>query len=501
MRIVLREKPMAYERDAFASALQARGHVIAADDAEVLITGGTTLATADVDAHPRLATVIRFARGGADIEHERALLSERGIRALHVHGISAEATAEHAIAMLLALLRRLPESTAAILREEWCQQTIAEHGIHDLRELTLGIVGMGAVGRRIAALARAFGGHVVYTKRRRLDPAQERLLGIEYASLDALLATSDAVCLAARTAAAEQPLVTRARLARMRDGAVLVSVGSGGDIDLEALCEAMESGAIRCALDVFPQEPPNAGAFPSRGEVVLSPHVAGRSRATARAIAEAVAAAIPIAESDRDCTCATTTISDAVLAIAGATIAFTGMTVSVPPRLPHLAHAVAELGGTPVSSTRTDVDALDIAAFARIVERFSGDFAVWDALLPRHAHGSLPGRRLIVRGYDSVQRHIAGRARILGMDVVVAEEQPELRIEAILDGFPTADRAQLSDVDLIVERFPVPEFVPQLADEETAAILALLIARSNPAVCAESLFAQAFINAREGRSA
>src|SRR5262249_24348365 len=160
-----------------------------------------------------------------------------GIEVKSVRGASAQSTAEHAMAMLMALLRRLPESSDGMLDGRWCHRTIAEEGIRDLAEITVGIVGMGAVGRRIAALACAFGARVIYTRR---------------VALDDLLRESDAVCLSSRTAKHEQPLLNAARIALLRDGAIVVSVGSSNDVDLDALRDAMQRRGVRAALDVFP---------------------------------------------------------------------------------------------------------------------------------------------------------------------------------------------------------------------------------------------------------
>jgi D-3-phosphoglycerate dehydrogenase len=506
MRIFLADDLMRYERAAFVAELSPRGHEIVEADAEVLVTGGCAVSAEALAAHPRLARVVRFARGGADLDAERERLSSCGIGVAHLHAISAASTAEHAMAMLLAMLRRLPESTAEMLAGRWCHRDISEAGIRDLAEVTIGIVGMGAVGRRLATLARAFGAQVVYTQRHRLEAAQERALGVFRAALADLLREADAVCLAARTAPGERPLLNRDRLAMMKRDAILVSVGSGADVDLAALRDAVASGALRAALDVFPREPADL-AWPAdaNGRVLLSPHVAGRSRATAAAIAAAVAGAIPSSRTgprprrNGACDCRDVAATDALVARLASARPLGGRTVQVPARLAHLGHAATALGATVEPAASTGVDALAVAPFARIHARWGSDFAALDALLPRYARGSLPGRRLLVRSYDDDQRRVAQRMRALGMDVGVVEDDPQRRLEAILDGFATLASSAASPHDLRLDPLP-PLGVPAgLADEETAATLALLVATAVPSLSADELFASAFIVAREGR--
>jgi D-3-phosphoglycerate dehydrogenase len=470
MKIWLRDALFDHEREAFTAALRARGHEIAGDaaDAEAVVTGGVTLAEEELQAMPALRRVVRFATARADVVREDRILAARGIDAVHVRGGSAASTAEHALAMILSLLRRLPQTTEAMLEGRWCQSAIVGEGIHDLRECTAGVVGFGEVGRRLAELLRACGARVLHA-RRQADGAS--------VPLDVLLAQCDVVCLAARTDPAERPLLTRARLALLRDGAIVVSVGSGGDVDLDALREQVDAGRLRAALDVFPQEPADPATLPRRrGAVVLSPHVAGRSRATTRALADGVAAVI---EPPRR----TAAYLRAVTAHVAARVALTGRAVAVGQHLPYGVDAAYAAAGARVVRADGDAVVVDgrritqddvfaIPLLARLRDRWWSDFGVWEQLFEQFARSRISGRTAAVIGYATpAAQRIAARARGLGMRVTVVAASPEERLDAMLDGYEAATSAPAGSIE--VATVPPPGPPRGLDDEIAATFLAL----------------------------
>jgi phosphoglycerate dehydrogenase-like enzyme len=189
-------------------------------------------------------------------------------------GIGSEIVAEHALALLLALLRGLPAALEGQRTHTWNAGPVTR-AARTLHGLDLAIVGFGHIGRQAAALAGAFGGRIVAfarTARIGADGTEVRAL----AAFRASLAQVDAVVICAPLNEATHRLVDAAALAAMRRGALLVNVSRGGIVDTAALVEALRSGALAgAALDVVDPEPlPASHALWSLPNVLLTPHTA-----------------------------------------------------------------------------------------------------------------------------------------------------------------------------------------------------------------------------------
>lgn len=209
-----------------------------------------------------------------DLEAARRL----GIVVSNTPNTATDAVAEHALALMLAIARRVTELDAAVRRGEWPRGQLLQ-----LAGKTLGVVGTGVIGCRTAQLARGIGMHVVAWT---FNPDEEkaRLYGFRYVSLDELLTSADVVSLHLRASADTHHFLNRERLARMKPTALLVNTGRGSLVDEAALVEALTKGRIAgAALDVFEVEPLPAGhPLTSLPNVILSPHTAGT---TAEALA------------------------------------------------------------------------------------------------------------------------------------------------------------------------------------------------------------------------
>jgi phosphoglycerate dehydrogenase-like enzyme len=256
-------------------------------EAEALIVrGGVFVTEDDLERAPRLRVIGRSGIGVDNVPVEAA--RARGIPVVVTPGAGARAVAEGALALLLAVVKRLPELAEAVQRGDWSARDRLELG--DLDGATLGIVGYGRIGRELADLARGLGMHVLA-----YDP------NVPEASvqLDVLFAESDAVSLHAPLTAETRGLVNAELLARARPGLVLINTSRGGLISaLDDLLAALERGHLSgVGLDVFEQEPPDPShPLFAHPRVVVTPHALGMTRRARerifREMAEAMAAVL-----------------------------------------------------------------------------------------------------------------------------------------------------------------------------------------------------------------
>ena len=199
-----------------------------------------------------------------DLDAARA----RGITVTRAPGSNTRAVAEHTMAVLLALVKRLPAQGAVIAAGGWRGPVTGG----DVAGLRLGLVGAGEIARAVARLAEAFGLHVTAYARHGVAP------GLAAApSLPALLAGSDIVSLHIPRTPATLGLMDAAALATLPHGAWLINTSRGGLVDEAALLDALDSGHIAgAALDVFAQEPPALqDRLRTHPAVIATPHAAG----------------------------------------------------------------------------------------------------------------------------------------------------------------------------------------------------------------------------------
>jgi len=238
---------------------------------------------------PRLRIVANVAVGYDNVDV--AACAARGIHVTNTPDVLTEATADVAFGLLLAAARRIAEGDRLVRNggfERWSPTFMLGAAVHGA---TLGIVGMGRIGRAVARRARGFGMHVLYTQRSRLPEPLERALGCTYvASLDELLAWADAVSIHCPLNADTRHLFDAERLGRMKRGAVLVNTARGPIVDEAALAHALEHGPLFAAgLDVYEDEPRVHPALLARENVVLAPHVGSAEPATRAAMARVAA--------------------------------------------------------------------------------------------------------------------------------------------------------------------------------------------------------------------
>jgi len=205
---------------------------------------------------------------GTGTDHvDLASAARHGVTVTHTPGVSARSIAEHALALLFAVARRIPEMDAATRLGTWPRG----RGI-ELYGKTCGVVGYGAIGRHFARLAAALGMRVIVWT---MHPA--RYPGVDFVELDEIYRISDVVSLHLRLSPRTEGFVNAAQFARMKPGAILINTARGAIVHEEALLDALSTGRISGAgLDVFATEPlPRHHPLTLLGNVVLTPHCAG----------------------------------------------------------------------------------------------------------------------------------------------------------------------------------------------------------------------------------
>ena len=260
----------------------ARAHVeedlapwLADADALILFHDIERLTDRTFSRAPRLKAVVRGGVGFNNIDIEAA--GRRGIAACNVPDYGTEEVADHAMAMLLAMVRRVVDSNASMRRGEW-DYRVAVDAVR-LRGKTLGIVGCGRIGTAMALRAKAFGLEVVFYDPH-VAPGIEKALGVRRSlKLSPMLATCDFLSLHCYLDAGSRQLLDADAFAALKPGAILINTSRGPVIDQAALLDALDSGRLAAAgLDVFEHEPPDDPRLLAHPRILLTPHSAFYSR-------------------------------------------------------------------------------------------------------------------------------------------------------------------------------------------------------------------------------
>jgi D-3-phosphoglycerate dehydrogenase / 2-oxoglutarate reductase len=246
-------------------------------DAEICLTQMAPLTRRVIEASPRLR-LIGIGRGGPVNANLRAA-AEHGVAVCCAPGRNANATAEHTLGLILAAARRIPQTHAELVAGRWRSDYYRYDAVGiELRGSTVGLIGGGAVGHRVAELLAAFGAHVLIH-----DPYLTESGVAELVSLDELLSRAQILTLHARVTPETIGMVGAPQIAAMPAGSIIVNCARGTLLDYDAVCDAIDAGHLfGAAFDVFPEEPIPAGSrLLSTPGIALTPHLAGASRQTA----------------------------------------------------------------------------------------------------------------------------------------------------------------------------------------------------------------------------
>lgn len=255
---------------------------------DICVTQMAPLTERILKASPSLR-LFCVSRGGP-VNANLAAATRHGVAVSFAPGRNATATAEHTVALMLAAARRVPATHADLAAGTWRGDYYVFDKVGpELAGSTVGIVGYGAIGSRVARILQGFGAHVLVA-----DPfvRADAVAPAEVTELPELMRRSRFVTVHARATAETEGLLSRQLIDSMPAGGVLVNCARGSLVDYDAVCDALDSGQLfGAAFDVFPREPiPADSRLLTTPNLVMTPHLAGASKETAYNAASIVAA-------------------------------------------------------------------------------------------------------------------------------------------------------------------------------------------------------------------
>lgn len=230
-------------------------------------------------------------RAGAGLDNIDVEAAEKGhIAVLNTPEAPAEAVAELTMGLMISLARSIPLADRTMKEGKWVKKELMGW---ELRGKTLGTIGLGNIGERVARIAKALGMRILITKRTEPSPELLRELEAEYIPLKELpsfLQRSDIVTVHVPLTPETRHMIGERELQLMKDGAILINTSRGAIVDERALLEALQSGKLRgAALDVYEVEPPKDLALIKLNNVVCTPHIGAQTEEAQRIAAILIA--------------------------------------------------------------------------------------------------------------------------------------------------------------------------------------------------------------------
>lgn len=258
-----------------ASEPTAEARAAVVKDANVLFVMATPLSAELLRAAPKLSFVQKLGIGVDRIDTDYC--RENGISVARLQGGNAIPVAEHTLMLILSSYRHLPMLDRETRAGQWDKEKVRAIN-RQICGKTVGIVGFGAIGRRLAQLLAGFEATVVYFDPQPASADVEKELGVRYMDLDDLVAASDIVSLHMPLTKETAGLIGPKRIAAMKPDALLVNCARGGVVDEDALTEALKEGRLfGAAIDAFSVEPPLGNPLLELENTIVTPHCAGGS--------------------------------------------------------------------------------------------------------------------------------------------------------------------------------------------------------------------------------
>jgi len=251
----------------------------------LIVRSRTKVAKEIVEAGRRLKVIGRAGVGLDNIDVEA--VEKKGIMVLNVPEAGVNAAAELTIGLIISLARSIPRADRSMKEGKWIKKELMGW---ELRDKTLGIVGLGNVGERVARTAKALGMKILVTKRTPPAPELLRELEAEFVLLEELLQRSDVVTIHVPLTPQTRHMIGAQEIQLMKKGAFLINTSRGAIVDEKALLDALKSGKLGgAALDVYEIEPPEDMSVIRLPNVVCTPHIGAQTERTHRITAVSIA--------------------------------------------------------------------------------------------------------------------------------------------------------------------------------------------------------------------
>jgi len=253
---------------------------------DVLIVRGRTKVTKEIiGAGTRLKLVGRAGVGLDNIDLETA--DKKGVKVLNTPEAPAEAAAELTMGLMLSLARSIPSADNAMKGGRWIKKDLMGW---ELKGKTLGVIGLGNVGERVAKLAKAFGMKILINKRTPPDPALLKELEAQFVPLHELLKKSEIITIHVPYTPQTHHMIGEKEMQLMKKGSYLVNTSRGAVVDEKALLKALQSQRLGgAALDVYESEPPTNWTLMQLPNVVCTPHIGAQTEEAQRTASELIA--------------------------------------------------------------------------------------------------------------------------------------------------------------------------------------------------------------------
>lgn len=245
-------------------------------EADYIIIRTIRLEGDDLAAADRLQFIQKWGAGYDSLDIPG--ISARDIPVATCVGINSQPVAELAVLHMLAVYRHLLAANRRLKENVWAKDEFSSTS-YLINGKTVGLVGLGNIGRKVTKIVQGFGATVQYYDMFRIPEAQEQALGITFCPLDQLMSTSDIVSLHVPLTEQTTNLIDKTRLAMMKPTAILINTARGGIVNEDDLAEALQTGKLLGAgLDAFAAEPPGADCpFYTMKNVVITPHIGGNT--------------------------------------------------------------------------------------------------------------------------------------------------------------------------------------------------------------------------------